>query len=182
VKQLIEALKNAQTELGQTIGFDSRNPHFSSKFVSLAACLSEIVPVLLRNDLVLIQQPGLENNIATLKTTIFHVSGENISSVAGAPLAKNDAQAYGSAITYLRRYSLLAIMGIAGTDDDDANGCSMPPAPKKGPAPAPAPATAKPRPPFQPAKAAPAGARTTPAKEANKTEENPDAEDVDAFF
>jgi hypothetical protein len=56
--------------------------------------------------------------MVTVETVLMHSSGEWMSSVAAAPLSKPDAQGVGSAITYLRRYSLAAIAGIAQEDDD----------------------------------------------------------------
>ena len=60
------------------------------------------------------------DGVASVETLISHSSGEWISSICHAPVSKQDAQGVGSAITYLRRYSLAAMCGIA-QEDDDAN-------------------------------------------------------------
>jgi hypothetical protein len=53
----------------------------------------------------------------------MHSSGEFISSEMQIPVSKHDAQGYGSALTYARRYALCAFVGIA-PEDDDGNGAS----------------------------------------------------------
>ena len=58
--------------------------------------------------------------LQSVETLISHSSGEWINSICHAPVSKQDAQGVGSAITYLRRYSLAAMCGIA-QEDDDAN-------------------------------------------------------------
>ena len=62
--------------------------------------------------------PSFDGGIASVETLLMHTSGEWISNTCSAPVSKNDAQGVGSAITYLRRYSLAAFAGIAQEDDD----------------------------------------------------------------
>ncbi len=103
---------------------DSTNPHFKSRFASLNAHLDTIKPVYAAKGLTFVQMPGFSDmGHATLTTRIIHESGEWIEGTAGSPLQKDDPQGVGSAITYLRRYSLAAIAGI-GQDDDDGNAAS----------------------------------------------------------
>jgi len=64
----------------------------------------------------------------------MHASGEWIRSALYVPVTKKDAQGFGSAITYGRRYSLAAIVGVASDDDDDANDAVTPPV-RKAPEP-----------------------------------------------
>ena len=103
---------------------DSENPHFRSSFASLNAHLDTIKPVYSAHGLTFVQMPGFSDmGYATLTTRIIHESGEWIEGTAGAPLQKDDPQGVGSAITYLRRYSLAAVAGI-GQEDDDGNAAS----------------------------------------------------------
>ena len=109
------ALVAAQGEIGN-VPFDSTNPHFGSKFVSLAAVLSAVRPVLAKHGIGLHQPASTANGMIQVQTVFLHASGEQI---AFPPLAmpigeKATAQQLGSTVTYLRRYSLTAALGIAG--------------------------------------------------------------------
>ena len=64
------------------------------------------------------QMPSFENGVVSVETIVMHVSGEWISSISASPIAKSNPQGVGDAITYLRRYSLAAIFGLAQKDDD----------------------------------------------------------------
>jgi len=62
----------------------------------------------------------------TIETILIHTSGETLSGgLLHVPASKNDPQGYGSALTYARRYSLMATCGIAA-EDDDGNAASKP--------------------------------------------------------
>lgn len=116
------ALVAAQSEIGN-VPFDSTNPHFGSKFVSLAAVLAAVRPVLAKHGIGLHQPASTANGMIQVQTVFLHASGEQ---VAFPPLAmpigeKTTAQQLGSTVTYLRRYSLTAALGIAGDEDDDGN-------------------------------------------------------------
>jgi hypothetical protein len=67
----------------------------------------------------------IEGN-SVLETTLYHTSGEWISGTQLVNPVKNDPQGLGSAITYARRYSLSAILGLVSDDDDDANTATKP--------------------------------------------------------
>jgi hypothetical protein len=96
----------------------SINPHFKSKYADLAEILNTVRPVFSANGIAIVQTPTFESGIASVETMLCHESGEFISSVCSSPVSKQDAQGIGSAITYLRRYSLAAMCGIAQEDDD----------------------------------------------------------------
>jgi hypothetical protein len=79
------------------------------------------------NELSVLQLPtAAEPGYCGLETILLHVSGEFVSSTAQIPLGKNEPQGYGSALTYLRRYSLAALLGIVADDDDDASAAQPP--------------------------------------------------------
>lgn len=104
------------------IGKTADNPFFSSKYVPLDKLLLTIQPKLNEYGLVLTQFPSSVDGKPSLKTILSHPeSGETISENAVLVLVKQDPQAQGSAITYMRRYSIESILGIVTTKDDDAN-------------------------------------------------------------
>lgn len=101
---------------------DAENPHFKNKFVSLDSLLNAVVPVLNKHGLILMQsvcvlegQPALETLIMSSK------GGPGFSSTMLLMMKANDPQGQGSAITYARRYSLMAMLGLAAGEDDDGN-------------------------------------------------------------
>jgi hypothetical protein len=110
---------------------DSENPHFKSKYADLAAVWDACRDALHKYKVAVIQMPGYENGIVTMTTRLLHESGEWIESTAGAPIEARtaNAQGVGSAVTYLRRYALAAMVGVV-TEDDDGNAASRP-APKR---------------------------------------------------
>ena len=102
----------------------STNPHFKSKYVDLAGCIEAVIDSLNSNGIALIQPTHECADGVTVETIFLHESGEQLS--AGklhVPATKNDPQGYGSALTYCRRYSLMAACGIA-PEDDDGNAAS----------------------------------------------------------
>lgn len=136
------------------IHLDATNPHFNSKFASLAGVVAAVRPALNRHGLVFSQPTTNLGGIPALRTTLIHApSGEQLDEVTPLVLAKNDPQGYGSALTYARRYSLLSILGLVGDDDDDANS-AQPATPRAATGSAFAPPPSAPQP--KPAPAAPA--------------------------
>lgn len=119
-KNLAQALAKAQGELKNPT-FDSVNPHYKSEYVSLAKLRDTVTPVLVKNGLGIIQLPLNKEGLVGCKTILFHVEGECIESEFYIPVQRQDAHSVGSALTYARRYSLLAVLGLAGEEDDDGN-------------------------------------------------------------
>lgn len=122
LKELATAMAAAQGEIGNAAK-SSVNPHFKSKYADLAEILNTAKPVLSKHGLSIVQMPGYGDGVVTLTTMLMHSSGEFIQSECSAPISKQDAQQVGSALTYLRRYSLAAFCGIA-QEDDDGNAAS----------------------------------------------------------
>jgi hypothetical protein len=137
MKEIASALVKAQKEFGPALKTHT-NPAFRSRYADLSACVEAVIDALNNNDIFLMQ-PTHECTDGVIVETIFiHSSGEQISSgKLHVPATKHDAQGYGSALTYARRYSLMAACGIAPEDDDGNNASKPKPAPAK-PAPAPA--------------------------------------------
>jgi len=116
---LSKALSIAQGKI-ENASKNAANPHFKSKYADLAEVLNTIRPVFSECGLSYIQFPSYCDGIAHVDTLLMHESGEWISNTSSAPVTKQDAQGVGSTTTYLRRYSLAAMAGIA-QEDDDAN-------------------------------------------------------------
>lgn len=137
IAALAAALAEAQGEM-ENASKNSTNPHFKSKYADLAEVLNTVRPVLSKHGLSVTQFPSYGEGLVHVETIIAHKSGEWMSEKCSAPAQKQDPQGVGSAISYLRRYSLAAVCGIA-QEDDDANAATKPKAETK-PTPRPAPA------------------------------------------
>ena len=108
-----KALIEVQKEI-QDVCKDSVNPHFRNNYASLEGVLQEVRRVLPKHGFAFTQTlDGLN-----LKTKLLHTSGESMESNCPLILSKQDMQGLGSAITYSRRYSLVALLGIGQADDD----------------------------------------------------------------
>jgi hypothetical protein len=126
---IAKALAAAQAEMANP-RFDSSNPHFRNNFASLASVRNAVVPVLAKHGICMTQDiQTVEKGIACT-TILTHASGQQMRfGPLVMPASKPDAQGFGSAATYARRYSLMAVAGVVGDDDDDANAASGKPAP-----------------------------------------------------
>lgn len=103
---------------------DRTNPAFRSKYADLGACLDAVDDALLQNGVAVYQETFEDLTGVTVETVFLHESGQIIrSGKLHVPAAKQDPQGYGSALTYARRYSLMAACGIA-PEDDDGNAAS----------------------------------------------------------
>ena len=124
----IKAIAPALLQAQQNITFaakESTNPHFRSKYASLSSVIDAIKPALNNNGIVFLQfvSPSDDGKLH-LTTRLLHTSGEYMEDTASCPLAKNDPQGYGSALTYLRRYTLASVIGLY-QDDDDGQAASL---------------------------------------------------------
>lgn len=107
---------------------EADNPFFKSKYTQLDAMIDHVRPVLAKHGLSVMQMPCSSADGVGVITTLCHSSGQYIQSDPYyLKLAKQDAQAGGSAITYARRYAYAAILGIASDTDDDGNNASNTP-------------------------------------------------------
>lgn len=123
MKEVAAALVAAQKAFAPLIR-NAENPHRNSKYADLAACVDAVIKALNENGIALIQRLHTAENGVAVETMFIHQSGETISAgIFTVPSAKMDAQGYGSALTYARRYSLMAACGIA-PEDDDGNAAS----------------------------------------------------------
>lgn len=137
MKQIASALVKAQKAFGPALK-SSTNPAFvksasGGRYADLASCIEAVIDSLNDNGIALIQQNQPHPDGVVVETVFIHESGETLNcGQLFVPASKHDPQGYGSALTYARRYSLMAACGIA-PEDDDGNAASKPKqeAPKK---------------------------------------------------
>ena len=116
--KIAQAFVKAKKEFSPALK-DKTNPAFRSKYADLGACLEAVNDALLNNGIALYQETFDVESGVTVETVLLHESGETMRcGKLHVPAAKQDPQGYGSALTYARRYSLMAACGIAPEDDD----------------------------------------------------------------
>jgi len=126
----MEKSESIATIAGALMGFQkdmvavkktSENPFFKSKYADLAEIWDAIRESLVKHGLSVAQMPQFSDGQPVLSTLLMHTSGEWLCSNLVIVAAKQaDPQALGSAITYSRRYSLSAMLGVVSEEDDDA--------------------------------------------------------------
>jgi len=120
IRSIYAAFITAQAEFGAA-SKGAINPHFKSRYADLATCLEAVLPALNKHGLALTYRVYDCDNGVRLEAVIIHTSGEEISSgILHLPAAKQDAQGYGSALTYGKRYLLQGLCALQ-TEDDDGN-------------------------------------------------------------
>ena len=123
---LAGALAKAQLQI-EPASKNATNPHFRSHYADLASIWDACRGPLNTNGLSIVQFPcdGEVGRIG-LCTMIVHSSGEWMSETITVKALKEDPQFLGGVLTYLRRYSLAAVVGVTATEDDDGNAASTP--------------------------------------------------------
>ena len=125
ITNLAIALSIVQGKLTYAVK-DSNNPFFKSKYADLESVWDACRSLLAENGLAVMQFPGeFVDGTMSLNTVLTHSSGEYISYLMSVPVTKPDAQGAGSALTYMRRYALAAVVGVVQADDD-GNAASSP--------------------------------------------------------
>ena len=125
--EIAKALAAAQATM-QNATLNKVNPHYRSKYADLAAIRDAAIPALAKQEIAVTQMVDTDDGGAVLHTMLTHSSGEWFSSTYPLPPMIDNPQKMGSALTYARRYSLAAMVGISAEEDDDANAASEPPA------------------------------------------------------
>lgn len=106
----------------------ANNPHFKSKYADLPSVIDAIKPALAANGLAFIQKPIDCERGVSIETILLHSAGEQMSlGVVSVPVDKNNAHGTGSAMTYARRYGLMAGFGVPAEDDDGNAAAAAPP-------------------------------------------------------
>lgn len=120
IKNIAKALSNFQGSL-ETVKRESENPFFKSKYAELGSLIEAIKTPMKENGLSYVQFPQTINGEVWLTTLLMHETGEWLEGSYSLKPKENTPQGVGSAITYMRRYALGAVLGIATEEDDDGN-------------------------------------------------------------
>lgn len=119
ISTLAKALAAAQGEL-EPAAKNAENPHLKNRYADIAAVFEAIRKVLPRHGLAVSQILLPTEGKAHVRTMLIHESGEWLASECILPPDRNGGpQGMGSAITYARRYSLSALLGLVSEEDDD---------------------------------------------------------------
>ncbi len=126
IAELVKALVAAQAEF-KPVNKNHENPFYKSHYADLGDIIEATSPALRKHGLAVVQLPGMNGTgMPNVTTMLTHTSGEWVAGELSLPAGKPDAQGYGSAFTYGRRYGLQAILGVAAEEDDDGNAASQP--------------------------------------------------------
>lgn len=131
IKNLAEALNKAQAEFTPAPE-NADNHYFKSRYADLGSIIETVKPVLSKYGLSVSQFVEGNNGSIGLSNILMHTSGEWLESYVSMPVADTKGKAVqeaGSTISYLRRYSLAAMLGIYAGGDDDGNGVTSAPQP-----------------------------------------------------
>ena len=119
--EVAAALANFNLEM-ENIAKNAKNPFFKSSYLDLSAIANTVRPLLAKHGLSVIQYPiDDENGRISVNTVLLHKSGQKIEfpGIWVKPSKLGDVQVLGSVITYLKRYSIAAILFVAGCEEDD---------------------------------------------------------------
>ena len=129
MNELAKSLVKAQAAMNHAAK-DSKNPHFKSAYSSLASVIDAVRPALSGNGLAFVQKLHTADGGVAVETVLIHESGQEMScGTLFIPASKQDAQGFGSALSYAKRYSLQSALGIASADDDGEAAAKSPPKP-----------------------------------------------------
>ena len=117
IGKIAEALCKAQSHMGKVVK-GNKNPFFKSSYANLESVLDVCRAPLTEHGLCFLQPASFEEGRFVVTTRLIHSSGEWIEETLSMKPKEDSPQAGGSAITYMRRYSLVAMLGLADTDDD----------------------------------------------------------------
>lgn len=124
--KIFAALVSAKKAFGPVVKL-SYNPHFKNWFADIASINNATGEALSKNGLAVIQHVASAEGGVAVGCRLVHESGQWLDvEPAFFPATKQDAQGYGSATTYGRRYQLAALLCLAAEDDDDGANASKP--------------------------------------------------------
>jgi len=129
ISALTEALAKAQGAF-PAVQKSGKNEHLRNQYSTLDDIIAAVRKPLAANGLSFLQPlVSLEDGLLVLETVLMHQTGEWVSSEVAVPSlsgnrAVNELQAFGSALTYMRRYTLTAMLGVTSEEDVDGNGDS----------------------------------------------------------
>jgi len=123
---IAEALSTAQSKMGNAVK-NSVNPHFKNRYADLSAVRDVVIPALAAEGIACIQHVDGADGSVTVRTTLHWMETTIEAGNCTIKLdGRNAAQAVGSATTYIRRYQLAAVGGIAQEDDDGQTATNEP--------------------------------------------------------
>lgn len=135
VKELAVALVKAQAAI-QSVVKDKTGKietksgaKYEYNYSDLSSVIDAVKGPLNEAGITFIQCPSAEGKVVTVTTVFLHTSGEWLESSISMPVGQDTAQAYGSAITYGKRYALQSMTGLPSADDDGKE-ASKPAAPR----------------------------------------------------
>ncbi|HNX77665.1 MAG TPA: ERF family protein [Candidatus Rifleibacterium sp.] len=124
IGKISEALSKAQGSF-KNASFDSINPHYKSRYASLASIVSTAREAMSSNNLAVTQAASIADDRLSVTTLISHSSGEWIRDSISVKIDNDSIQMIGSKISYLKRYALSAMLTIVADDDDDDGELAM---------------------------------------------------------
>lgn len=123
ITKITQALLKVQKQIKFAV-IDTDNPYYKSRYASLGSVVDACKEALNNNGIVFIQGASSNKDLPKMvcvTTRLLHESGEYIEDTIGVPYVQDTPQAYGSSLTYARRYALSALLGIVSDEDDDGN-------------------------------------------------------------
>jgi len=117
INDLVSSLAKAQGEMRPAL--KNETSHYKKKYADFNAVMEVCREPLSKNGLAVMQYAEGDSNSMKLVTMLAHSSGQWIKSSLPLIMAKNDCQGFGSAMTYMKRYGLAALLGIVCDEDDD---------------------------------------------------------------
>ena len=128
---MTDALVKAQSEMSHAV-LDQVNPHFKSKFASLKSVIDAVKPALNKNGIAFVQEAVQVDGMTYIETVLYG-HGETLRTGPVPVVAdKQNAQGFGSGMTYAKRYSLSMALGVSAESDDDGAAASKAPPKKRG--------------------------------------------------
>ena len=123
--EIATALAKCQAELTNPPKTKTANAgKYTYRYADLAEIIDHVRPVMAKHGLAIVQMVTVIEERNFLVSRLLHTSGQYIESVYPLP-RQAGSQEMGSAITYARRYSLCALLGIAAEEDDDGEKAQM---------------------------------------------------------
>jgi hypothetical protein len=117
ITTIAPALLKAQRAMRAAVK-DATNPHFKSRYADLATVIEATKGPLNEQEIIILQSATSDATGVMVETTLLHASGEWIADTLYLPVPTQTPQAYGSAITYGRRYGLQSLVALPAEDDD----------------------------------------------------------------
>ncbi|UQZ90625.1 single-stranded DNA-binding protein [Deltaproteobacteria bacterium Smac51] len=124
INELSGAMLKVQAEISPAVK-DRENPFAKARYATLNSVVEASREALLKHGIWLVQYsvPAEQGHLGLVTKLIHAASGQWQASLMVMPLPKADPQGYGSALTYARRYSLAALVGLVVEDDDGEAAC-----------------------------------------------------------